>query len=109
MKHLYYTSSLLTLLACVIASLPAQAKSDDMFYDRNWVYDRPSVPSDKYKGQDVFTPVPTMGDGKGDAFSRLNKTNTYGRDDMLPQIPTNQPRPSYILKMDPDIGPYNAR
>lgn len=58
--------------------------SSDMFIDRHWVYDRPAVPSDANRGQDMIPSVPVLNNSNADVFDHVQKTNTFGNEDMFP-------------------------
>lgn len=97
--------SLAFLLLCSLTGPSLAARtgqiSDDMFYDRGWIYDRPSVPSDQVRGQDMFKTVPPMARSNADVFDRFkNVRNTYGRDDMFPHKRIGQV-PVHLLRIDP--------
>lgn len=87
----------------------SHGQSSDLFYDRQWVYDRPPVPSDYQRSSDMLPRVPLMFNQDADLFDYANKTNTFGGNDMLPRLPVPYQRPHYILTMDPPQGPYDVR
>jgi hypothetical protein len=96
----------LILLTMTCAATPVQARhgkqwSSDMFYDRQWIYDRPVVPSDRYRGQDMFKTYPPMQSGHPDMFHRFEMTNTFGRDDMFPHKRRVRQVPVHTLRIDP--------
>ncbi len=97
--------SFLFTMALLLASLssPAWARTDhrrgDMFYSKNWIYDRPSVPSDRYRGQDMFKPVPLFYHRNADLFDHV-KRPVYTSADMLPHLYVKTV-PPHTLKMDP--------
>ena len=70
-----------------------------MFYDKHWVYNRPAVPSDMYRGQDMLPHVPLMYRQDADVFDRANKANTMGNEDMFPHLWVNQV-PDHVLVID---------
>ena len=73
--------------------------SEDMFYDIGVIYDRPSVPSDRYRKADVFPQVPLLLNKKKDMFDGANRINIFGREDMFRTRHVAQ-IPVYLLKMD---------
>ncbi|MDD2325590.1 MAG: hypothetical protein PHW63_06280 [Alphaproteobacteria bacterium] len=72
----------------------------DMFYDEHWIYDRPSVPSDIYRGPDMLPRVPLMSNQNADVFDHAPRYNTMGNEDMLPRIPLGHV-PDRVLVLDP--------
>ncbi|MDX9689171.1 MAG: hypothetical protein EOM37_07215 [Proteobacteria bacterium] len=97
---------LLILIAILSVGAPAQARhgkqwSNDMFYDRQWIYDRPVVPSDRYRGQDMFKTYPPMQSGHPDMLHRVETSNTFGREDMFPHRGRIRQVPIHTLKIDP--------
>lgn len=85
-------------------------QSDDLFYDRNWVYDRPRVDSDYRRSSDMLPYVPLFFNNDADMFDHANNApNTYGGEDMLPQLQIPLQLPQTIMTMDPPQGPYMAR
>ncbi|HAX91362.1 MAG TPA: hypothetical protein DCY07_04040 [Rhodospirillaceae bacterium] len=84
-----------------------QKPTGDMFFDKQWVFhDRPKVPSDYERGEDMFPPVPLKTIGKQDAFSDFQPTRNYSDTaDMFPhrwvdQVPYKpliiDPRPTAV-------------
>lgn len=71
----------------------------DMFYKGGWIYDRPSVPSDRVRSVDVFPAAPVFYNKNADMFDHANKVNIIGREDMLPTRRIAQV-PVHILKID---------
>ncbi len=94
---------LTTALLLAGLSSPVAAYSDnrsgDMFYSKNLIYDRPSVPSDRYHGPDMFKPVPLFYHRNADLFDHI-KRPVYTRADMFPHLYVNT-IPPHTLKMDP--------
>ncbi|MFA6279682.1 MAG: hypothetical protein WC612_02685 [Bdellovibrionales bacterium] len=99
------TLLLATAVLLVGLSSPAAARPDDrrgdMFYSKNWIYDRPSVPSDRNHGQDMIKPVPLFYHRNADMFDRIRRPVFFGGDDMFPHIIAPHPIPVHTLKMDP--------
>lgn len=102
----------LTLLPLLAQSAHARTisrgRSSDMFYDRGYIYDRPRVPSDRYRGSDMLKAAPPIFSPNADMFKSKHKTNTYGREDMFPRLTVRQ-IPYHTLVIDPPQGPYNVR
>jgi len=113
MKTAFYYVILVTLLLGAAPSAFARSSSfsssGDMFYDLNWVYDRPEVPSDRTRRNDMFAPVPVMFHANADLFDNAKPKVTYGREDMLPHLPIERQRPYHVLTIDPRQGPYDVR
>lgn len=77
-------------------------QSSDLFYDRHWVNDRPTLPSDRLRKGDMFRKIPLMYNINADLFdSSRRNTNNYGNADVLGHIRPTQQYPSYVLKIDP--------
>jgi len=107
-------SLILFILLAMTATSPARAavwhnQSSDMFYDQNWIYDRPSVPSDRGRSADFFPPIPPMFNSDADLYDHFQPKETYGREDMFTTHGLGLTRPYTNLTIDPPQGPYNAR
>lgn len=102
MKPFYLVALFLNiiLLSTAAEARIGRGRSGDMFYDQNWVYDRPAVPSDKYRGQDMIRPVPLMYNRDADVFARANRRNNIGNEDMFPRRGYTYP-PHKVLVLDP--------
>jgi len=72
----------------------------DMLVDKHWVFDRPSVPSDMYRGPDMLARVPLMYHQNADVFDHMPKENYMGSEDMIPRVPLG-PVPDRVLVLDP--------
>lgn len=112
---LYRSFFILPFYLFIIAIPQANAEishgqSADLFYDRNWVYDRPWTRSDEIRGHDMFKPVPLMFHRNADLFDSARQlSNNYGQEDVLPHVPLTLQRPTTTLQTDPREGPYLAR
>lgn len=91
---------ILTTLFLLLGTTPLQARSGDMFEDKQWAYQRPAVPSDRLRGEDMFKPLPLMTAGSGDMFAHVKPRRHFSRDDMFPFWKV-QEVPYHLLKIDP--------
>jgi len=92
------------LIALLALAVPAHARvgmrSADMFIDKNIAYERPAVPSDRGRGQDMLPTLPVFYNENADMFDHARIRFAAGRDDMFP-FWTVATIPHHTLKMDP--------
>jgi len=86
-----------------LGAAQARARSGDMFDNAPWnSWDRPRVPSDRARGEDMFAPIPVLYNSKADLFDGVCPTRVALREDML----SVRPAPPPVGKM---FGPWADR